>query len=112
MAENRQKNTEKKPEKTISETRKPRRIREIMLRTMQILMIYTRPVTITGLVAILENEGYPVRKKMMREKLIKEIGTYPPAGFELVVKMERVGTNKQVPAYQLFKISQNVKKRV
>lgn len=94
---------EKTQEKLFPKSGKPRGIRVMLLKTQELLMLYTRPLTVRELRGELEKEGHDPHRMLMY-KMLKELAAHPAPGYQMVVKHTRNGRNKQVPAYQLLKI--------
>ena len=104
MAEITNNNAEKTPEKKLRKAGKPREIRICLLKTIQILQLYTQPLTLKELKIKLAENELNQDARTLRE-IINLINEMPPIGYTLQVKLTRSSTwNKHTPAFILSKI--------
>lgn len=93
------------PEKQFCKRRNPQGIRVVLLKTIELLIIYSRPATITELKKMIEDAGLQVNRRVLNESLLNDIAACPVPGYVLQTKFTTAGKNKQVKAYQLKKIT-------
>ena len=80
-------------------------IRVTLLKTVEMLHLFTAGLTVKMIKENLYAAGIPVSRKTLN-KLLKEIQQYPTPGYVLTIKMVRAGDSR-CAAYRLIKIKKH-----